>query len=61
MLAYLLTGAAAAPAADTADGGAEPEVGEGKSKYNWALMGREGEERGKGALMGEALMGEALM
>ena len=32
MLAYLLTCAAAAPVADATGGGAEPDVGEGKSK-----------------------------
>ena len=61
MLAYLLTGATATSAADAAGEGAEPKVGEGKSKYNWALMGGEGEERGKEALMGEALIGGVLM
>ena len=53
MLAYLSAGTAAAPAADAAGGG--------ESNYNWALMGEEEGERGKGAMMGEALIGGVLM
>ena len=42
----------------------ERSLTSGKVRVNitgWAMMGGEGEERGKGALMGEALMGGALM